>query len=147
MLNARRQVAGAVLAVVTTGAGLQASTPATGVTHPADDHMDVLWARLHDTKAYPNARGHAAYHADDDDHHPGKDEELDVAVRGIKKLAGKRIRVYVHGDFVGRMRVSAGGRAHLHRHDGVPAIEQGWPVRVRTKSGKLVTYGKFRAHM
>lgn len=146
MSNTRRKAAGALLAMVTVGAGVLA--PAAPVSSTGTDHMDdFVWARLHHTKAYPNARGHAEYHADEDHHHPGMDEEFDVWVRGVKKLAGKRVRVFVHGDLMGRMRVTQHGRAHLHRHNGLPNIQEGWTVRVRTKSGKLVTYGKFRSHM
>lgn len=133
----RSRIAGAVLAVATVGASTLVPIAAPA---PARAHGVDLVARMRPTDAYPNARGGAWYESHQDW------REFDIHVRGIKKLAGKRVRVTVHGDFIGRMRVSKYGRAHLHREDGVPVMHGGDRVRVRTKSGSLVTYGKLRTH-
>ena len=67
-------------------------------------------------------------------------------MHGIRTLAGTRVAVTVHGDFVGRMRVSQRGYAHLFRHRGMPGCSRGDVVRVRTRSGNLVSYGSLRHH-
>lgn len=137
MSTTRRKLAGGALALVTAGAGMLAPTAA-----PAQAvYMTDLHARLHATNAYPNARGGAEYRSG---YHMGR--EFEIWVNGIKPLAGKTVRVYVHGDFLSGMRVSHYGSAHLFRHNGVPAIRSGQSVQVRTKPGKLVTYGTFRRH-
>ena len=70
------------------------------------------------------------------------DQLLDVDGIGEVTLAGKNVRVSVHGDFVGRTRVSQDGRAHLERHSGVPRCFAGTRVKV-TRSGTVVAYGRF----
>jgi len=44
------------------------------------------------------------------------------------------------------MTVSRAGYAHMDRHSGVPACRSGQLIRVRTRSGTLVTSGTFRTH-
>ena len=61
----------------------------------------------------------------------------------MRKLNGKTVRVYVHGDFVAGMHVRF-GRAHLHRRSGVPVVRRGSTVSVRTTGGTLVAGGTFR---
>ena len=105
------------------------------VAGPAQAVEVDLAARMHATAAFPNARGHADYESG----HEGR--EFDISIAGVRALAGRRLTVRVHGDFVGRMRVSRHGRAHLERHSGVPRMRAGNVVRVRTGTGRLVTYG------
>jgi len=95
-------------------------------------------ARMNATSNYPNARGGARYES-----HSGS-REFEIHIAGIQKLAGKRVVVRAHGALVGRMRVSQHGRAHLDRHAGVPSMRAGDRIRVRTKSGTLVTFGTLR---
>ncbi len=94
-----------------------------------------LAARMVHTASFPQVRGGAEYEAEHGQ------REFDIHIRGVRVLHGKLLTVRVHGAFVGRMRVGTGGRAHLERHRGVPAMAAGNVVRVRTASGKLVTYG------
>jgi hypothetical protein len=114
-----------------TTAGLTAGL----ATAPAQAAEVDLAARMHPTKAYPNARGHAEYESD----HDGR--EFEITLAGIKALAGHRVIVRAHGDLVGKMTVNRYGRAHLERHSGVPKMTAGNVIRVRTGSGKLVSYG------
>jgi hypothetical protein len=94
-----------------------------------------LEAGMHSTAAFPNARGHAEYESD------SGGREFEISIAGVRDLAGHRVVVRVHGDLVGRMTVGDAGRAHLERHSGVPRMGAGDVVRVRTTSGRLVTYG------
>ena len=143
MPNKRHRTAVAITGIVAAGSVLVTATPATA------DHgrMHDGYARLHAAQGFPHARGPVAYHSDYDSHHSGMDEEFHVVVRGIKELAGKRVRVYVHGDFLGRAWVNPLGRARLHRHYGIGTIHEGWGIRIRTGAGKLVAYSNFDRHM
>ena len=111
------------------------------VTGPASAQAaDIeIFAHMRPTSSYPNAHGGARYES-----HPGW-REFEINVRGIQKLAGKTVTVRVHGTFVGRTRVSPHGRAHLHKQSGLPSMAAGDAVRVRNKSGTLVSRGKFRS--
>lgn len=132
MTISRGRVAGMLLAVlVLIAAPLVTTAPA----HAAD--VD-LHARMHATARYPNAHGGGWYEG----HHGSR--EFGINISGIKKLAGKRVTVTVHGSFVGRMSVSRHGTAHLYRHARVPRCSGGDMVRVKTRSGKLVSYGSLR---
>jgi hypothetical protein len=132
MATIRGRVAGMLLAVLALTAGLLVTTA------PAQAVDVDLHARMHATAAYPNAHGGAWYEG----HHGSR--EFGIGISGIKKLAGKRVTVTVHGSFVGRMWVSRYGTAHLYRHSGVPRCSGGDVVRVKTRSGKLVSYGTLR---
>ena len=132
MFTTRHRVATAVAAVIAVAVGLIGPAAPTQAAARRDLH-----ARLHPTSAFPNAHGGAEYHSWY--HH----RELDLGLRGVGKLNGKTVRVYVHGDFVARMRVRH-GRAHLHRESGVPVVRRGSTVRVRTTGGTLVAAGTFR---
>ena len=68
---------------------------------------------MHPTAGYPNANGGAWLEG----HHGWW--EFGINVHGIRTLAGKRVAVTVHGDFVGRMRVSQRGS-----HRGVVAEDE-----------------------
>lgn len=126
----RKRLAGGLVAVGTTGALL------VPVTAPAQAVEVDLTARMHPTAAFPNARGHAEYEAEHGD------REFELSIAGVRALHGKRVIVRVHGTFVGSMVVSQYGRAHLDRHTTV-RMSVGNVVRVRTGSGRLVTYGTF----
>ena len=89
------------------------------------------------TSYCPRAHGGAWYES-----HSGR-REFEIHVWGLKRLAGKRVTVRVHGALVGRMLVSARGGAHLDRHGGVPAMAAGNRVRV-TWSGHLASSGRLR---
>lgn len=126
----RGRVAGALLAV------LALSTGALVATAPAQAADADLHARMHSTAAYPHAHGGARYER----HHGSR--EFAITIRGIKRLAGKRVTVTVHGAVVGRMRVPGSGKAHMYRHGGVPRCSRGDVVRVRTRTGALVSHGR-----
>ena len=128
----RSRIAGGLLAGGAVGAVL------VPLAAPAQAVEVDLEARMVSTAAYPNARGHAEYEAENGA------REFEIHVRGVRSLAGKLLTVRVHGDFVGRMRVGPYGRAHLERHHGVPGMAAGHVVRVRTPSGNLVTRGVLR---
>ena len=130
----RGKVATALVALLT---ATTVTVPAQAAAqHPAE--LDNGMARLHAADRFPNAHGPVDFHSGYDCHHAGQDQELHVVVRGIKRLAGKRVKVFVHGDLMGRPRVNENGRARLHRHQDVLHMHDGWVIRVRTRSGHLV---------
>lgn len=135
MFATRNRVAGALLVL---GAAFVSPTPLATSAQAAEVH---LGAPMIHTTAYPHARGGARYEAD----HGSR--EFEIHIRGVRALHGKLLTVRVHGTFVGRMRVGTYGRAHLHRHTGMPRMAAGDTVRVRTSSGRLVTYGTFHRTM
>lgn len=99
-------------------------------------------SRLHGGCVYPAARGLAEYVGK----HGHDHRALDVVVRHISRLAGRTLVVYVHGVRLGRTTVSSRGRAHLHRHN-FSALQDGWRIRVRTRSATLVAAGTFTHHV
>jgi hypothetical protein len=132
MFTTRHRIAVALTAVLAVAVTL------VGPTTPAQASLRRdLHARLHSTSAFPHAHGGADYRSG----HHGR--ELDLGLAGVRKLNGKTVRVYVHGDFVAGMRVRFGS-AHLHRHSGVPVVRRGSTVSVRTTGGTLVAAGTFR---
>ena len=73
--------------------------------------------------------------------------EVDVELRGIGRLAGHRITVFVSGERVGTMLVTASGHAN-HEWDTehgefVPRTAVGDYVRVRAANGNLIAWGKY----
>ena len=121
---------------------LGAAAVAASVLVPAAPAQAVdvhLHAPMRATSAYPNAHGGARYEA-----HPGW-REFELHLRGIHSLAGKRVIVSAHGSFVGKMKVTSYGTAHLWRHNSGPKMHAGDVIRVRTKSGKLVSRGTLRS--
>ena len=134
MYTTRHRIATAVAAVLAVAGSLQASTT---TAQAVDRRGGDLHARLHPTSAFPNAHGGAEYHSWY--HH----RELELGLWGVSTLNGKTVRVYVHGDFVARMRIRHGG-AHLHREAGVPVVRRGSSVVVRTIGGTRVAVGTFR---
>lgn len=121
----------AVLAVgtITAGVGLGLGTAA---AQAADVDLE---ASMHATADYPSAHGHAEYDND------SEGREFDLSLTGLKPLAGHRVVVRVHGHVVAKPRVGSRGRVHLERHSGVPRMSAGNVVRVRTRSGTLVSRG------
>lgn len=144
MFGTRRKTATVIAVAAAASSVLVPASPVTAADH---GYLHDGYARLHHAKGFHDARGPVSYHSDYDSHHAGMDEEFHLVLRGVKKLAGKRVRVFVHGDLVGRVRVNDNGRARLHRHDDVGDVHDGWGVRVRTRSGKLVAYSSFDGHM
>lgn len=140
----RRTLAGVAAGAVAAGSVLVPATPVQADHH---GHMDDGYAHLTHAKGFPHARGPVVYHSSHDSHHAGMDEEFHLVLRGVKRLAGKRVRVLVHGDLMGRVRINEDGRARLHRHDGLGDMHDGWGIRVRTGSGKLVARAQFDGHM
>ena len=55
---------------------------------------------MHSTSAFPNARWHAEYEADDG----GREFQIDLA--GVRVLAGHRVTVRVHRDIIAKMTVN-----------------------------------------
>ncbi|HZC52083.1 MAG TPA: hypothetical protein VE441_06260 [Mycobacterium sp.] len=60
---------------------------------------------LNHSKAFTNATGHSDYER-------GNGREVEVTVRHIARLAGKRVTVYVNYKKVGTMPVNSSGVAH-----------------------------------
>ena len=123
-----------------------------------------LVAHMRATHKYPHAEGFALYKVDfgkrptgapapeaapqhqQFGHHVKK--EFFLKIWGIKALHGKTLVVRADGRFLGTMRVSKYGKAELGRHWHVPWLRPGDTVRVKTKSGKLVSYGTlYKKHM
>jgi hypothetical protein len=125
----RRRITGGLLAAGFSGALL---VPLAAPAQAAEVDLD---AQMQSTAAFPNARGHAEYESD------SSGREFEISIAGVRALAGATVVVRVHGDLVGRMTVSSLGQAHLDRHSGVPSMQAGDVVRVRTGGGRLVTYG------
>ena len=134
MFMDRRSITGSLLAAGCAGALL------VPLGAPAQAAEVDLEARMHSTAAFLNARGHADYESD------SHGREFEISIAGVRALAGTRVIVRVHGDFVGRMTVGSRGRAHLDLHSGVPSMTAGHVVRVRTAAGRLVTYGALHRH-
>ena len=131
MFATRSGVAGTLIVL---GTALASPAPLATAAQAAEVHLGTTMVH---TTACPHARGEAGYEAAH-----GR-REFEIHIRGVRALHGKRLTVRVHGAFVGRMRVGTYGRAHLHRRTDVPRMAAGDPVRVRTPSGRLVTYGTF----
>jgi hypothetical protein len=102
---------------------------------PAQAAETDLDAQMHSTMAFPNAHGQAEYESQ------STARDFEITIAGVRALAGDRVVVRVHGEFVGGMTVGQFGRAHLARHSGVPSMTIGDVVGVRTAGGRLVTYG------
>ncbi len=90
---------------------------------------------------FPNAKGTAKYKD------RGGEQEFQVEVENVKKLAGKKLSVFVDGNKVGTMRINQFGAGRLElnsdRGDNVPAISGGSKVQVKTGAGVLVVSGSF----
>ena len=119
------------------------SAPVTTSTAATHDHLGNDSVRLHAANGFPDAAGRVEWHANRDTHHAAQDQEFDLVLRGVPKLDGKRVRVFVNGSLVDRHQVNDAGRAHLHRHDGMHTMHDGWRIRVRTPSGALVASTRF----
>lgn len=135
MHTQRRRISSAVLALAASAATVMVAVPAPAQAAAADTHAD-----MHSTTAHPNAHGEARYES-----RPGE-REFDIYIRGIHKLAGKRLTVHAHGALLGAMQVSPRGRAHLYRDTGVPVMHRHDGIKVRTHSGMLVMTGTLRMH-
>ena len=96
---------------------------------------------LQGSAAFPAANGKAVYKVD------GGERELQIEVEDIRRLAGKRVNVFVNGNKIGSPRVSSLGEARVERNtdagQSVPRITNGSPVRVRTQGGTLIASGRF----
>lgn len=128
MFMNRSRVAGGLLAVGGTGALL---VPLAAPVQAAELDLD---ARMVHTARFPSAHGSAEYESENGH------REFDIHIAGVRRLRGRLLTVRVHGAFVGRMRVSANGRAHMERHTDVVMVP-GNVARVRAPSGRLVSYG------
>jgi hypothetical protein len=104
---------------------------------PAQAANFDLEAQMRPAAAFPHVRGQAEFD------HEGTFHEFEISIHHAGGLAGRIVKVRVHGEQVGSMRVHADGFAHLDRHHGVPHMSAGDVVRVRTKAGKLVSRGVF----
>jgi len=86
-------------------------------------------ATLHHSAAYSTATGYSEYER------VGTARELEVTVRHLHRLVGKRVSVFVNGHKVGTMLVNRYGNAHREwdtRHGQyVPWAGAGTPIRIR----------------
>jgi hypothetical protein len=91
--------------------------------------------------AYARATGSAQYQAQ-----PGQ-REFQVEVERLAALRGASVLVQVNGVTVGSMKVSSKGVAQLtqntERGQRVPLIAPGSTVTVRTRTGLVITSGRF----
>lgn len=96
---------------------------------------------LHASSTFPAATGKAASRVRDGE------RELEVEVEHVRRLAGKRVNVFVNGRWFARPRVSSLGGASVERStergQRVPRIRAGSTVRVRTLAGTLIAGGRF----
>jgi len=116
---------------------LAAATAAPALAAAETDYV----ASLRQAAQYPSARGHSEYDRE------GTKREVEVTVSGIRRLAGRRVAVYVSGTKVGTMRVSSVGRAHREwstsHGQSVPSAGAGSTVKVRTSGGTLIASGRY----
>jgi hypothetical protein len=100
-----------------------------------------LHARLSGSSAFSTATGSSDYERG------SGGREVEVTVRNIAGLAGKRVGVFVAGAKVGTMRVRSTGVAHrewdTEHGDAVPFASAGDRVKVKTASGTLIASGTF----
>src|SRR4051794_10827681 len=96
---------------------------------------------LHPGASFPAAKGKAASKV------KGAERELQIEVEHVRRLAGKRVNVFVNGVKLGSPRVSGLGAVEVERNtelgQKVPRIAKGSTVRVRTLGGKLIARGRF----
>lgn len=99
-------------------------------------HVD---ARLHGSSSFSRATGFSEYER------AGTQRDVEVTVNHVARLAGKTLKVYVNGNWVGTMPVRSTGFAHREwdtdHGQRVPFAAAGDPVRVRTMGGKLIASG------
>jgi hypothetical protein len=128
-----------VLAPVSALAATQQSTRASGQAGaPATANWQIPLRAAH---AYPRSTGSAQYQAQ-----PGQ-RELQVELGRLASLRGSQVLVRVNGATVGSMKVSNRGVAQLTRNSElgqqVPSITHGSTVTVTTRTGVLVSSGRF----
>lgn len=126
-------------ALLTAGPSPAQAAPsgATAITQTTCCMRHHLEATLRGSSTYPAVRGHADYRS------YYRHRELSVSIWHAWRLAGRRVTVFVHGTWVGTMRVWSDGRAHMYRGWGVPRTSVGDRIRIRTRSGTLVASGTF----
>lgn len=104
----------------------------------ADTEID-LDASLRHGSAYTNATGFSEYERS------ATQRDVGVTVNHAHRLAGKDVKIYVNGTWVGKMHLNATGYAHrewdTEHGQSVPFASAGDPVRVRTTTGTLVVSG------
>lgn len=117
-----------------------ASLALTSLTPVAQAANDIRIS-LKGSAQYPNAKGTAKYRD------RGGEQEFQVEVENVKKLAGKKLSVFVNGNKVGTMQINQFGVGRLELNssqgDKVPAIKSGSKVKVKTGAGVLVVSGSF----
>lgn len=108
---------------------------------PVAQAANDIRVSLKGSAQYPNAKGTAKYKD------RGGEQEFQVEVENVKKLAGKKLSVFVNGNKVGTMQINqfGAGRLELNSDQGdkVPAIRGGSKVKVKTGAGVLVVSGSF----
>jgi hypothetical protein len=121
--------------------GLTLVVPATsaGAASASDPEFN---ARLHESPAFPNTRGHSEYGR------TAAQREVEVTVNNAPgRIRGHLVTVFVNGRRIGTMRVNSAGHAEREwstsRGQFVPWAGAGSPCRVRTASGTLVISGRY----
>jgi hypothetical protein len=128
-----------VLAPVSALAATQQGVSASGQAGaPATANWQVLLRAAH---AFPQVTGSAQYQSQ-----PGQ-RELQVELGRLASLRGRMLLVRVNGAGIGMMRVSGRGVAQLTRNSElgqrVPPIAHGSTVTVTTRTGVLISSGRF----
>jgi len=114
----------------------------TAVVSPAAQAQPAsITATLKGGTAFPAASGKAKF-----SHEAGR-RELEVEIEHARRLAGRRLTVFVAGTKVGTMVVGRLGNAHLNRStqlgQAVPRVSAGSGVSVHTAAGVIVAKGRF----
>jgi hypothetical protein len=128
MKNTSRCIAFAV-----TGAALLAPAAAHAQTAPNANLQGKL---LSATSASP-ASGLATYHSD----MLSNARQFDVALTGLPVQPSTAVQIFVHGDYLTNVPLTTNGDARIELHNGVPAMKNGWTIKVSTMSGKVLCSG------
>src|SRR5262249_26318169 len=129
----RGTIAAGVAALATAGAVVLAPVAANAQSAPITDLKGTLLS----AQSSPAVSGTAAFHASK----LSTAREFDVTLRGLPPQTSPSVKVYVHGEYLASMSLSTAGSAHISLHNGVPAMQNGWTVKVSSTSGKVLCTG------
>ena len=133
------------LAVLTTGVLLGAPAASARGSSPSIVMVALFHGSIRGTTAYPAIRGRAsAYETLETDSHSA----IRVTLWNARRLSGRRLTVYLHGQFVGRVRVGPRGHAHLVRSTDagqpVPRLIPGHAKLTVWHRGRIVAWSRLR---
>ncbi len=131
------------LVLVLTGALIGAPAASAHPPRPSISMVAVFHGEIHGTTTYPAIRGYAsAYETVESD----SQRAISVSLWDARRLSGRWLAVYVHGEFVGRMRVGPRGRARLHcstdAGQSVPKLIPGHAKLTVRHRGRVVAWSR-----